>query len=359
MMCSKRLDNETRFIHGEMTEDNSLASHLSVSMTTNVAQTTGGNTMTSSSSLRGIEFYFQCAVLGIAVVGTAANGLILYAVVASKQHKKLILIVHQNIVELFTSSVTLLIFLLKFFNIYLTGSVGYWLCTLFFSESLVWWGTYASVINLGIITFERYFKVVYPVWSKNKLKNWMIYSTMAIAWIIPFIGSVAARFTTTIVIDGVCYALHGFVSYAAQIIFVFWQFLSSYVLMIFIFIFCYCRILLVVRRQARVMAGHSAAGSSAGQAQSNQIQTNVIKTMILVCALYIISWTPLYVCGLISYLYPYPIDTQAMYYVTTFIAFSYMCTNPFIYATKFDPVKRVLRRMIPCKKTNEGNAGGV
>ena len=80
-----------------MTEDSSPASHLSVAMTTNVAQTTGGYTMTPR---RGIEFYFQCAVLVIALVGTITNGLILYALFASKQHKKHILIVHQNIIEL-------------------------------------------------------------------------------------------------------------------------------------------------------------------------------------------------------------------------------------------------------------------
>jgi len=350
-MCSKRLD----IICDEMTEDTSPASHLSVAMTTNVAQTT---TMTSSSQ-RGIEFYFQCVVLVIALVGTAANGLILYALFASKQHKKHFLIVHQNIVDLFTSSTTLIIYLLKFFNIYLTGSVGYWLCTLFFSEILLWVGTYSSVINLAIITVERYLKVVYPVWSKNKLKNWMIYSAMAIAWIIPSIACLAWRFTTSQVIDGVCHALQSLDSYAAQLIYVFWEFLSFYVLVIFIFVFCYWRILIVVRRQARVMAGHSATGSNAAQAQSNQIQTNVIKTMVLVSALYTISWTPLYICVMILYLYPYPLEWQGMYYSSTFIAFSYMCTNPFVYATKFDPVKKVLLRMIPCKKTNQGNAGNA
>ena len=144
-----------------------------------------------------------------------------------------------------------------------------------------------------------------------------------------------------------------------NIIFVIWQFVSFYVLMIFIFVFCYWRILFVVRRQARVMASHSAAGSSAAQVQSNQIQTNVIKTIVLVSALYTISWKPLYICAVILYLYPHPIEWQGMYYSTTFIAFSYMCTNPFVYATKFDPVKQVLLRMIPCKKTNQGNAGSV
>ena len=327
-------------------------------MTTNVAHNTDGNTTTSPSQ-RGIEFYFQCGVLVIALMGTAANGLIIYALFASKQHKKHILIVHQNIIELFTSSMTLLIYLLKFGNIYLTGSVGYWLCALFLGEGFIWWGTYTSVINLGMITVERYLKVVYPVWSKNKLKNWMIYAAMATAWIATFISFVAGRFPTAQVVGGVCYALQSFVSYAAMIIFVFWQFLSFYVLMIFIFVFCYWRILIVVRRQARVMAGHSAAGSSAAQAHSHQIQTNVIKTMVLVSALYIISWSPLYICAMILYLHRYPLEWQGMYYSVTFIAFSYMCTNPFIYATKFDPVRQVLLRMIPCKKTNQGNAGGV
>jgi len=333
-----------------MTEDSSPASHLSVAMTTT-------STVTSSSP-RGIEFYFQCAIAVISLVATAGNGLILYALFASKQHKKQFLIVHQNILDLFTSFATLLVYLLKFCNIYLTGSVGYWLCALIFSETFLWSGTLASTINLAIVTVERYLKVVYPVWSKTKLKNWMIYSAMALAWIIPFIYCVFRRISGTQLIDGVCYVVQNFDSYAATIIFVIWQFLSFYLLMLFIFIFCYWRILLVVRRQARVMAGHSAAGSNASQAQSNQIQTNVIKTMVLVSALYIISWTPLYICAIIFYLYPYPIEWQAMYYSTTFIAFSYMCTNPFIYATKFNPVKQVLRRMIPCKKTNEGNAGG-
>jgi len=334
-----------------MTEDSSPASHLSVAMTTT-------STVTSSSP-RGIEFYFQCAIAVISLVATAGNGLILYALFASKQHKKQFLIVHQNILDLFTSFATLLVYLLKFCNIYLTGSVGYWLCALIFSETFLWSGTLASTINLAIVTVERYLKVVYPVWSKNKLKNWMVYSAMAISWILPFISFVLARFPTSQVIDGVCYELQSFVSYAAKIIFVIWQVFSFYILMIIIFVFCYWRILIVVRRQARVMAGHSAAGSNAAQAQSNQIQTNVIKTMILVSALYIISWTPINFCAVAIYLFSYTKEWRAMYYITTFIAFSYMCTNPFVYATKFDPVKQVLLRMIPCKKTNEGNAGIV
>jgi len=50
----------------------------------------------------------------------------------------------------------------------------------------------------------------------------------------------------------------------------------------------------VIRRQARVMATHSAAGPSTTQimSQSSQIQTNVTKTMILVSGSYSSSRLP-------------------------------------------------------------------
>ena len=41
-------------------------------------------------------FYFQCAVVVVGVVGTVANALIVYAMVASKQHQKQVLIFNQH-----------------------------------------------------------------------------------------------------------------------------------------------------------------------------------------------------------------------------------------------------------------------
>ena len=72
--------------------------------------------------------------------------------------------------------------------------------------------------------------------------------------------------------------------------------------------------------------------------------------MVLVGALYTISWTPMYISGILVYLYPYPLPRDRMYYTTVLLGYSYMCTNPFIYATKFDPVKQVLHRMTQWNK---------
>jgi len=105
-------------------------------------------------------------------------------------------------------------------------------------------------------------------------------------------------------------------------------FLSTYVVVLVVFIFCYGKILIVIRRQARIMAGHSAGGASNPQAQVNhQIQSNVIKTMILVCAFYAIAWMPEKIFVLLLTLNITMSFVNDVYYVTLFLAFLYICTN--------------------------------
>ena len=337
-------------IEKKMTEERSANSQVSVDMTT--TGLTGGNTMTSSSS-RDAEFYFQCAVLIIGVVGTATNALILYALVASKQHKKHVLIFNQNALDLFSSFFMVVSYSLMLCNIRLTGSVGYWLCTLLFSESLVWCGAVGSDISLASITIERYLKVVHPVWSKNKLRRWMIYLAMAFSWIGSFVYNAASVVPTTAVVDGTCYAYAFFKNETDPIIHVIYSFISFYLIILLIFVYCYWRILIVIRRQARVMAGHNATAASSAQNISNKIRSNVIKTVILVSAFYAILWLPYYVYILYLSLNPHIISFDACYYALTCIAYMYTCANPFIYATKFSPVKQVLLRLICVKNTSE------
>jgi len=342
-----------------MTAENSTAWHLSVAMTaTGMMQTTNGNAVTSSSP-RGIEFYFQCAALVIGVVGTAANALILYAMLVSNQHKTHLLIVHQNALDLFASFFMSVTYIIRLCNIHLAGTAGYWLCTMILSECLSWWGTFASAINLAIITLEHYLKVVHPVCSRNRLRKWMIYLAMATAWIISFLSNVVVAFPTSGVIDGVCYAYTIWKNKAVNVFYYVWNFLSFYAVILFIFVFCYGRILVVVRRLRRVTAGHAPDGSSAAQNQLNEIQSNVTKTMTFVSACYAISWLPAYVHFLMLTLHPQPLAFDGVYYANVLLAYSYLFTNPLIYATKLDPVRQVLISLIHCQQTSEEDAEGV
>ena len=320
-----------------------------------VIQTIAGeNTVMSPSSLRA-GFWFKCAIIIVGIVGTAANALVLYALVASKQHKKHVLLVNQNALDLASCFFVVIIYALKIPDIKLTGLRGYWLCMMLLSENLLWFAIEGSIINLAVITIERYLKVVHAVWSKAKLRRWMIYSSMALPWIITFIYNMALTFTTSAVIDGVCHGVVVWEYDVAKAVHGVWHFLSFYAIILFIFVFCYARILAKIRRQASVMAGHSAVATarSAAQVQANQIQSNVIKTMIPVCAFFAIAWLPENVYYLLVDVGADLTFREPGYYAVVLVSFLYICMNPFIYATKFDPVKRILLGLMPCRKNDQ------
>jgi len=335
-----------------MTKEISTISHLSGAMTTQeIDQTHTGRNSMPSSSATGDEFYWAWAVLFMGVVGTSGNALILYALVASKQHKKHALIVNQNALDLFSSFFLIVGIVAKLCNGYLTGVFGYFMCFTILSDNVAYWGANGSMINLAIITIDRYLKVVHPTWSRKYLRPWVVFSAMAFAWLAAILFNNIITFLTAEVVDGVCYS-YVFDSHMSNLAPVIFYCLFFYLLIIIIFIFCYWRILVAIRRQARVMASHNASGSNTAQTQSQQIQTTVIKTMVFVSAFFSIAWLPMTAYALLTATQLVPaLSSGSFYNMASFIAFFYTNTNPFIYATKFDPVKAILKEMIPCKKT--------
>jgi len=101
--------------------------------TTHITNQPNGSGMTSSSS-RDASFYFQCVAVIVGFIGAAANGLVLYALVASKQHKKHALIFNQNVLDFASCLFMFLSYSAKLGNIHLNGSRGYWLCLMLLSE---------------------------------------------------------------------------------------------------------------------------------------------------------------------------------------------------------------------------------
>lgn len=289
----------------------------------------------------------------VGFVGTAANGLILYALIASKQHRKHVLIFNQNVLDLVSCLFLSISFSAKLSNIYLNGTRSHWLCLTLLSEGPSWGPFLGSLINLAAITVERYLKVVHVVWAKKKLRRWMIYTTVAFSWIAGTAVAAGVTIPTSDVVDGVCYAVIFWKSRVAQMAYGIWYFLSFYVIILLIFIFFYWRILIAIRRQANVMAAHSAAGPSSARSHSKQIQTNVIKTMMIVSTLFAVTWAPLNVYYLLLNVYATLTAREKGYYAVLFIGHLYLCANPFIYATHFDPVRRALIGLILCKKTTQ------
>ena len=340
-----------------MAEETSTTSHMSdvIAPTPDDVTHTTGESVTSSWS-RDTAVYFGCAVIIIGIVGTSANGFILYALVASKQHKKHLLIFSQNVLD-FASCIFLVItYALKISSINFTGLLGYYICVLLHSEALLWFAVSGSVGNLVIISIERYLKVVYPIWSKNKLRNWMIYSSIALCLLFSFVYNMITTFMTSDVVDGVCHLYIIWEDQVGKVVHGTLYFLWFYGLVLLICVVCYWRILVAIRRQARVMAGHNTGGtaqSTAAQAQAHHIQSNVIKTMILVCVFYAMAWLPMNTYYFLANVGGYLTFLDSGYYAVMFVAFLYVCMNPFIYATKFEPVKKHIRRMLLCQTDDQ------
>jgi len=313
-----------------MSGETSTSSHLFDIISTDQGDTTetttGENDVRQASSHRD-AMYFEVLVVVIGVIGTAANGLVIYALVASKQHKKHELIVNQNAIDLYCCLALVIVYAFKLSNIHLSGSLGYWLCMFIYNETILYVGLFASWVNLMFLSIDRYLKVVHSAWSKEHLRKWMSYAAIACSWIFGVIHQMPMGFQASTVTDGVCYS-YVILSPESLMALGIYYFLFTYLFVLVIFIFCYWKILMVIRRQARVMAGHSAGEPSNAQAQLDQAQSNVVKTMILVCAFYAVAWLPDKILVLLTAL-----DTDinymnnAYHYAVLFLGFFYICTN--------------------------------
>jgi len=134
--------------------------------------------------------------------------------VASKQHWKHSLILNQNVLDLSGSILIVVTYALKISYLYLSGPLGYWLCMMLISENPLWCALEGSVLNLVIITVDRYLRVVYPIWSKKHLNKWSTYCGVAFPWFGAIIFNMSVTFETSAVIDGVC---HGYIIWKDRI----------------------------------------------------------------------------------------------------------------------------------------------
>jgi len=307
-----------------------------------------------------VEFYFQYAVIAIGIFGMAANALVLYALIdysvrEAKKRAINLLISHQNLLDLISCVMLVTTYAIGY-RIEMTGALGYFICTIFITEAAMYVFMYASVINLAILTIERYLKVVHPFWSKKHLKRWMIYAGMAFAWISGIINVLPVAFATTIIQDGMCMFYFLWESPQARLAFGVYNNSFFFLLPLVIFIYCYGRIVVVMRRQMRVMAAHNTEGHAqmnASQMQSKRVKWNITKTMIIVSVAFVICWFPNNIYFVVATNTAHTGYLYTGYFFTIFMAYLNTCMNPFIYALKHEGVKERLSRLMTrlrCKK---------
>jgi len=314
-----------------------------------------------------VEFYIiNYAVIGVAIFGTAANAVVFYALIVhnARQAKKRIvnlLIINQNLLDLCCCVTIVVCLSFRVSSINLTSALGNALCSIFLNENLATCFLSATVINLIALTIERYLKVVYPFWSKKHLKSWMIHASIVFSWIAGIISVGPVGYVTSFVVDGVCVIFYHFDSAEIRKGYMVWNFFSFFLLPLIVFVYCYGHIVVVMRKQMRVMAGHNVerAVQSASQAQSKRAKWNVIKTMIIVSVFFTICWCPVNVYVIVMDNLQDNSERIIGYVVCLCLPYVNISLNPFIYATKHEGVKTILTRMTVCHKRDEDSAAVV
>lgn len=360
-------------------------STISLEQDSNSSQTSIDNnqinwtTSSSSSSSNDAEsnsasesyVYFQAFVVIIAVVGSFANGGVLYILRFGKLTKNKmmnVLLINQTAIDFYSCFTLTITYAVKLCNIYHTGTFGYWLCTILTGEMVAWFGLNSSMINLGFITLERYVKVVHSIWHKNHVRPWMAYAGCGWAWTSGIALNAFLYPWTTVVADGQCLAIVVWSKKSDNVIYGIWYYLYYFQLPLFLFIYCYARILLVIRHQNRIFSGQqhqnqqrqldnnaasslavpaaaAAAGSSSRGQKSSRSQINATRTMIMVTAFFALSWFPNHMYYLILNVVDSNLNLlNDGWYATLFVAFFNICANPFIYIASYDDVKIYLAK---------------
>ena len=128
-----------------------------------------------------IESYFQSAIIAIGVFGTAANALVLYALIEyhlreSKKRAINLLMINQNLLDLSSCVLLIVSFSVRMSNIYLTGALGYFLCTILLTNNATKCASYGSIINLTTASSKA--SCACAFWSRIQLRLTRVRSSL-------------------------------------------------------------------------------------------------------------------------------------------------------------------------------------
>ncbi|XP_071796333.1 alpha-1A adrenergic receptor-like [Asterias amurensis] len=233
------------------------------------------------------------------------------------------------------------------------GLAGTLLCHLWISDSIVWLLYSASTINLAMLTFERYFAIVFP-FKYGPLfcyKKSVPVCMLIFAWLMGFLVAVygSAIFAP---VDDHCISVNipGGNVLGILIIGIY------YFIPILFMIFAYIHISIELKRSSnRVVPviGRTAADdrseAPAAPQQDDPIKRariNTYKTLLVVVGAYIICWTPNEIIFLLFNLGWLYLDfSGALYIVSVALVAINSCINPVIYAFKYKQFQKAVMQV--------------
>ncbi|XP_033127368.1 histamine H2 receptor-like isoform X2 [Anneissia japonica] len=215
------------------------------------------------------------------------------------------------------------------------------ICKFWSSKYIFWSTTYGSTANLVVLTFDRYFAVIYHLkYNIFKEKLRMKVLLLLIPWICGF-GFIFMWLMVHTVKNGECIQIWPSVGYQKT----FGLLCGVYILVIpiSVMLFVYFNIFRALRRRV-------GDGSSAVSDNSAARRLNIIKTMLIVGVTYVICWTPNEMVFINFTLGGAFYFNGPSYYITVALALCNICINPIIYTFKYQDFQKGMQKTVPCFK---------
>ena len=295
------------------------------------------------SHLQGIMLYTYAISGSLGMVG---NGLVILVILSlPKLRKKLtnILITHQCIID-FLVSVVLLALTDTQRQYHIPGLAGMILCKVWLSTYILWVLMTVSTNNLCLLSLEKYFAIVHPIWHKTAFTRSKAIAGMVAVWVCGIVLNLFILVTTTLQ-GTTCFRLWVWMSDFARRATGVTNCFLKFLIPISIMVYSYGRILSVIN--SKVAPSSSVHG---GQPSSSLRYINArrktVKMLILVVACFFLCWVWNQVFFL-AFNLGAPLQLSSSFYQFSVIAVYFnSCINPFIFIFKYGEFKNGLRELV-------------
>ncbi|XP_070552384.1 neuromedin-U receptor 2-like [Ptychodera flava] len=307
----------------------------------------------SSSSLKWLNSTLGC----IGFVGIGGNLLVCIVFLKIRKLRTLTnyLIVHQAAIDLITSILLVLYYLGPQF-VYTADSVaGEILCRLWKSAYLLWTCFLASSFNLVVITFERYYAIIYPLHHATMFTNTRVAIILAAEWLVAAIFK-SFNIYTQHFDRGHCKAAKMWVSAEFGNFVGVSNVFAQYLVPLAVMSVAYARCIIALSQKSLTdVAVVNSQDREAAQRDNSmkRASNNVLRMLVIVFVAYALCWgipqlTFLAFCLGVS------VDFGGVFYnVGVVIGFLNTSINPFIYALKYRQFQRGVRMVFCSKCLNE------
>ncbi|XP_071964210.1 kappa-type opioid receptor-like [Antedon mediterranea] len=278
----------------------------------------------------------------VTTVGVIVNFLVMFVFIYNKTYKKSLshaLLLHQTTVDMLGCCM----FLIYYNNDAPEGKNGTLFCK---SRFLYWYLSATSSYNLVMVTIERYVAVVHPIAYRQRSFNRRKVTTL----IIPHTCGVIAAFIVLIIGDvnpeskGECkYYYSSDLTALLSAVFIFTMY---WLLPVIVIVYCYTRILLNLRKMAKIRntTNEPRTGNAGGQLKGTQ--RNMILTLVLVAIAFLVTVTPNFTLYMVYNICRcFEFSSIILHEITVLLNASNLCINPFIYCFTFTEFKRGITKI--------------